>query len=102
LLDAGVARAELITLLSERYVGEPTEIVSAVDAFVEQLVQKTLIVPRDADDQLKADASELLTAKPVPQAFAPPTLEQYTDMQELLLLDPIHEVDEQGWPLQRQ
>jgi hypothetical protein len=25
-------------------------------------------------------------------------LERYTDMQELLLLDPIHDVDESGWP----
>jgi hypothetical protein len=25
-------------------------------------------------------------------------LQKFTDMQELLLLDPIHEVDERGWP----
>ena len=25
-------------------------------------------------------------------------LGKYTDMQELLLLDPVHEVDEAGWP----
>jgi hypothetical protein len=25
-------------------------------------------------------------------------LQKYTDMADLLLLDPIHEVDEQGWP----
>jgi hypothetical protein len=24
--------------------------------------------------------------------------EKYTDMESLLLADPIHEVDEQGWP----
>jgi hypothetical protein len=28
----------------------------------------------------------------------PPVLERYTDMQELLFLDPIHDVDESGWP----
>ena len=27
-----------------------------------------------------------------------PVLEKYTDMEDLLLLDPIHDVDEQGWP----
>jgi hypothetical protein len=27
-----------------------------------------------------------------------PVLNKYTDMQDLLLLDPIHEVDERGWP----
>ena len=30
--------------------------------------------------------------------FVPPTLEKYTDMQDLVLLDPVHEVDERGWP----
>lgn len=27
-----------------------------------------------------------------------PQLEKYTDMQEMLLADPIHDVDESGWP----
>ena len=30
--------------------------------------------------------------------YEPPVIECYPDMQELLLLDPIHEVDETGWP----
>jgi len=25
-------------------------------------------------------------------------VEKYTDMQDLVLLDPVHEVDERGWP----
>ena len=32
--------------------------------------------------------------------FEFPIIEKFTDMQELLLLDPIHEVDEKGWPHQ--
>jgi hypothetical protein len=32
---------------------------------------------------------------------AAPVLEKYTDMQELLLLDPIHDVEEAGWPKAR-
>jgi hypothetical protein len=27
-----------------------------------------------------------------------PKLEKYTDMEDLLLLDPIHDVQEVGWP----
>ena len=30
--------------------------------------------------------------------FEKPKLGKYNDMQELLLLDPIHDVDEMGWP----
>jgi hypothetical protein len=30
--------------------------------------------------------------------FVPPVLERYDDMEDLLLLDPVHDVDAQGWP----
>lgn len=33
--------------------------------------------------------------------YTTPTLSKYTDMEELLLLDPIHDVDAQGWPIAR-
>ncbi len=31
-------------------------------------------------------------------AFEEPILNKYTDMEELLLLDPVHDVEEAGWP----
>jgi len=34
-------------------------------------------------------------------AFEPPVLTTFSDMQELLWLDPIHEVDDAGWPIAR-
>lgn len=33
-----------------------------------------------------------------PASYSPPQVETYTDMQALLLLDPVHEVDATGWP----
>jgi len=36
--------------------------------------------------------------QPTDRPYEAPTLERYTDMQEYLLVDPIHEVDERGWP----
>jgi hypothetical protein len=27
-------------------------------------------------------------------------MQRYTDVEELLMIDPVHEVDEAGWPLQ--
>ena len=32
------------------------------------------------------------------KTFEPPLLEKYTDMQDLVLLDPVHEVGATGWP----
>ena len=30
--------------------------------------------------------------------YQAPSLEKYSDLQDLLLIDPIHEADESGWP----
>ena len=47
------------------------------------------------------DAGLVEADGPLPEA-APghvPVLTKYSDMEELLLLDPIHDVDETGWPV---
>ncbi len=38
------------------------------------------------------------TNAPGKSAFEKIQLEKYSDMEELIMLDPIHEVDERGWP----
>ena len=35
-------------------------------------------------------------------SFDAPVLETYTDMQDLLLLDPVHDVDQTGWPMAKE
>jgi hypothetical protein len=62
-----------------------------VEAFLRELSDEGLIVAGNA-------AASAATPSPLPATFAPPLPEKFTDMQELLLLDPIHEVDEIGWP----
>lgn len=32
------------------------------------------------------------------EAFVSPVLDKFTDMEAMLLLDPIHDVDDEGWP----
>lgn len=62
----------------------------AMQAFLAELIAEGLLRPRDSD----VDAAPELQAVP-----GPLVLEKYTDMQELLLLDPIHDVDDEaGWP----
>ena len=36
----------------------------------------------------------------LPEAYVPARFNRYADMQDLLLLDPIHDVDEEGWTVQ--
>jgi hypothetical protein len=63
-------------------------------AFIEQLSAESLVRPAPT-----APAGEL--PPPAPPGRLPydrPTLAVYSDMQDLLLLDPIHDVDAAGWP----
>ncbi len=72
---------------------ERAHIAAEVAQFVSELVAEDLILSTDSDPIGRPD--DLGTAA----AFVRPELRKYTDMQELLLVDPIHEVTEEGWPL---
>jgi hypothetical protein len=91
----------IIEDISCRYTGEREEIGRAVRLFVNELLQEALI------SSLESGAAGSQAAHETPVISAPadglpdfnaPTLQKYSDMQDLLLLDPIHEVDETGWP----
>jgi hypothetical protein len=92
----------LVGLLCARYTGARAEIERAAARFLKELEDECLIVPCDS----AADAVHQVARcdAPGPAAssdFRAPVLRKYTDMQALLLLDPIHEVDEQGWPIRK-
>ena len=93
-LDAGARVPEIVELVLTRYDADPAHAESAVAGFVDQLVAEELVSPL-------AGNGTAPVRPPVAKATTPfedPVLNRYTDMQELLMLDPIHEVDEQGWP----
>jgi hypothetical protein len=75
--------------------GDGREIAAAVAAFVETLRGEGLLVPATADAPSGHAAADTRGVEP----FAAPVLNTFSDMQELLLLDPIHEVDAAGWPV---
>ena len=70
-------------------------VAAEVDAFVAALLDERLVEHRAEDSPEGAvdDGHGEGTA-----AYAAPSLQKYTDMEELLLVDPIHEVDPSGWP----
>jgi hypothetical protein len=84
---------QIVAQASNHYTGTQVEIESAVRAFIASLAEAALIV---ATEPSALPSTLVQTSGEAP--FSPPILERYTDMQDLLLLDPIHEVDEQGWP----
>ena len=68
--------------------------------FLEQLQQEGLIIAGDGKKGASIQEVSIAENKTEGQksVFQTPVLNRYTDMQDLLLLDPIHEVDATGWP----
>jgi hypothetical protein len=95
-LASGRDRAETLTFLEQRYDGDPELIAQTVDDLVKQLEEEELVDA--ATDGAPAANGGPTTAVAERKPFEAPALEKYTDMQDFLLVDPIHETDETGWP----
>ncbi len=63
----------------------------AVEAFVNQLVDEDLVLPQEG-------RATVAPALPAVTTLAVPVLEKHVDMQELIAIDPIHEVGDGAWP----
>jgi len=99
LLENGANVTEIITQITHQYDGNHSEIENAVNQLISKLQEENLIEAATGEDHIHKSrlkiATEVHAEKP---PFQTPVLEKYDDMQDLLLLDPIHEVDETGWP----
>jgi hypothetical protein len=96
-LVAGAAGGEILDNLAALYPRQAETIEKELEAFIGLLLDEELLVPNataaapEAQDAPEENELDL-------ECFQKPELNRYTDMQELLLLDPIHEVDDLGWP----
>ena len=90
---------KIVLGVSDRYEGDRSEIESEVNRLIAELQTENLILLYDMNAP-ESSASSIMQAdmSATKPAFKAPVLHKYTDMQDLLLLDPIHEVDEMGWP----
>lgn len=91
-LVAGWRFERIVKAFSDRYALDVASLKNALEAFIAFLCDENLFV---ASSETQESDSELFWAAD----YKAPVFEKYTDMKDLLLLDPIHEVDEQGWPM---
>ena len=97
-LQAGWSIADIFSAIRDRYDCSGTDPETTVRALIGTLVADKLIASRpDHPDglSLMAPGLEPSAAK---KPFRAPSLQRFEDMQGFLLVDPIHEVDETGWP----
>ncbi len=97
LIEAGLDFPAMSASIANRYAQDEPVVTSALRDFIILLQQEGLI---EVDHRAPADpvASPNVSLIPHDGQFEMPSIERFSDMQDLLLLDPIHDVDEAGWP----
>jgi hypothetical protein len=97
LLTSGAKVESIIGWLAPIYGRTSSEMALTIVPFVAQLEESKLIVP-EGSVPASGDAARPDWLEELAPTFEPPVLETYTEMEDLLMLDPIHDVDAAGWP----
>jgi len=102
LIDQQATVEEIADALARRYDAARGDIEGAVRRLVDELRQEDLVTPGagPAGEVRAATSAEAVSSAPRTPL---PTLrfEKHTDMQDLVRLDPVHDVGEAGWPHRR-
>jgi hypothetical protein len=94
-IGSGCAVEAIAATIEARFPEAAARVGADLSAFVEEMLGRNLIRPAiEQPAQQAPDARQLDSIL----HYARPEMQAYTDMQDLLLLDPVHEVDDAGWP----
>jgi hypothetical protein len=96
-IEKGASESQIVCEFNALYEDDKNIIGEQIAIFIKQLIAEELIFPNghspDAKADFKSDSLQQMT-----NLFEPPLINKYSDMQELLILDPIHDVSDAGWP----
>lgn len=98
-IEASIPVAAIADRLAVRYEGAREHILEVIARLVERLKAEGLITEVGPNEAL---ANEIVPDEPFAGTKAPLAFcefQRFADMEELLVLDPIHEVESGGWPL---
>jgi hypothetical protein len=95
--DHPESTGSVIDRLTSHFDADADAVTTAVVEFIGRLREEGLIRRRDMVPIGKADGVAIAITAGTP--FSAPVIAKYDDMAEMLLLDPVHDVDEAaGWP----
>jgi hypothetical protein len=95
-LERGEATETIVPDLEQRYEAADGEIDAAVKRLLDDFVAAELVVADGNGTGTITPALSEVVGERVP--FVSPSFTTFTDMQDIILLDPVHEVDTRGWP----
>jgi hypothetical protein len=91
LMEDGISRQNLLAVISKSYGKEITEVEEDIQEFLTTLVNEGIA-------QITEFGSIEFSLIENCLNYEKPVLEKFTDMQDLILLDPVHDVNSKGWP----
>jgi len=97
LLAAGCSADEVAGELEHRYAADGPTIAGETRRLASELALEDLLEPTAEPEKRPSDGS-LEHVNGTRLEFAPPVLKKYEDMQDFLLVDPIHQTTDAGWP----
>jgi hypothetical protein len=92
-LMAGLPLDRVVSAVAVYIDADAKDVAEASRRLVEGLLAEQLIVPGESEPE-----RDWKPAAPAEGRYELPMFERFTDMQDLLLLDPVHDVEDMGWP----
>ena len=88
---------EILADLIQIYQVTENQLNADINLFVTQLLELKIIKTATDAERKEID----FISKDVLIDYSTPVVEIFSDMQEILLLDPVHDVDKSGWPISK-
>lgn len=93
-LEPGFELPAVISRAAAKFAGDV--VLEEIAFFIDQLIGEGLFIA--TDDPGRASATAEYSEEKSKHPYSTPRFEAFSDMKELLELDPIHEVIDSGWP----
>lgn len=93
MIQNGLSIEEMNQILT-KYCDDSANINESLTKFSQNLLDKNLIVSSNSLDKTSSIEIQFENIDRIPDLL----IEEFSDMQDILLLDPVHDVDESGWP----
>jgi hypothetical protein len=98
LIEKGLDRSSVISTIAKIYNTTFDKIEDDLTEFIEELLKESLINLTESTNKNFDSIVRCETFEKQNMPYSKPVIEIYSEMQDLILLDPIHEVDDTGWP----
>ena len=96
---AGRSLDQMVDSMLVTFEADRDHVESTLSTFFADLVSEGLIVPDDDLDSTEAATSQSVVPDGSTQlSFLAPVVGKYKDLRHLLLIDPVHMVNNDGWP----